>query len=293
MRLGITGASGFLGGCLVRLARGAGHEVVPFSRYPRSPASRRFSTGEPPDLSGLDGVVHLAGESLMGLWTPAKKRRMVASRVEGTRRVVEAIGRLPDPKPVLVCASAVGFYGDTGDRETDETAAGGRGFLAAVCRAWEDEAARAEACGARAVRLRLGMVLGRGGGALRLMVPVFRLGLGGPLGGGAPWMACIHVEDAARLILWACESPDIGGPVNAVMPQPVRNADFVRALARAVRRPAVLPVPAVLLRLLPGRMGAMFLDSQRVVPAVALRAGFSWRYPTPAEALAEAVGRSA
>lgn len=146
---------------------------------------------------------------------------------------------------------------------------------------------------ARLMRTSLLEVLGRGGGALRLMVPVFRLGLGGPLGGGAPWMACIHVEDAARLILWACESPDIGGPVNAVMPQPVRNADFVRALARAVRRPAVLPVPAVLLRLLPGRMGAMFLDSQRVVPAVALRAGFSWRYPTPAEALAEAVGRSA
>ena len=283
MRLGITGASGFIGRHAARLAAARGWEVVPFSREPRDARTRRLLPGEPADVDGLDAVLHLAGEPVVGRWTSAKRRRIMDSRVLGTRSVIEGFARAARPPRVLVSGSAIGFYGDTGDREVDETSPAGHGFLADVCRAWEAEAEKVRA--ARVVLLRTGFVLGRDGGALPRILPVFRLGLGGRLGSGRQWMSCIHVDDVAGLALWAVEKEAIRGPLNAVMPSPVTNADFTRSLARAVHRPASLPAPAFVLRLVLGKMSAMLLDSSRVRPEVAVKHGYRYAFAGLTEAL--------
>ena len=250
MILGITGASGFIGRRVIDLALGRGHEVVAFTRSPGRAIPgcemRVFSLDTPPDLRGCESVIHLAGESVVGLWTKGKKRRIRESRVEGTRRVVEAIGKLDEPPEVLVSASAVGFYGDSGDTELTETADCGGGFLGETVRAWEAEAMQAQQT--RIVLVRTGIVLGKGGGALHAMTPIFRAGLGGQLGGGQQWMPWIHLEDEARLILFAVENLDIRGAMNATAPWPARNADFTRILARTLRRPAFFHVPVFALR---------------------------------------------
>ena len=288
MRLGITGATGFLGARAAALAVARGWDVVPFTRHPRTPDARRFSLEEPLDVDGLDAVLHLAGEPVFGLWTKEKRRRIMSSRVEGTRRVAEGFARAAQPPRVLVSGSAIGFYGDTGDREVDEASPGGQGFLADVCRAWEGAAERVT--NARVVLLRTGFVLGRDGGAMKMILPVFRLGLGGKLGSGRQWMSCVHVDDVAGLALWSVENEAVRGPLNAVMPQPVTNADFTRTLARAVHRPAVLPSPAFLLRLVLGRMASLLLDSSRVRPSVALHHGYRYAYADVASALDEVAG---
>jgi uncharacterized protein (TIGR01777 family) len=286
MKIGITGARGFIGGHVARLARERGHEVVAFSRNP-GPKDRRFSTDSVPDLSGLDAVVHLAGESLLGLWTPAKKRRIRGSRVEGTRRLVEALNADDAAPRIFVSGSAIGYYGDTGEREVAESSLAGEGFLAEVCVAWETEAARATK--ARTTFIRTGFVLGRDGGAMRLIAPVYRLGLGGPLGNGRQWMSCVHVEDVAGLILHAIEQEAVHGPLNAVLPAPLRNADFTRAVARAVHRPAILPAPAFALKIGLGELSHLLLDSQRVRPEATLASGYAFRHPTIEDALAATV----
>lgn len=288
MRLGITGASGFIGRRAADLARARGWEVVAFTRHPRTTAERRFSLAEPPDVDGLDAVLHLAGEPVLGLWTKEKRRRIMESRVEGTRRLAEAFARAERPPRVLVSGSAIGFYGDTGDREVDESSPPGRGFLAEVCRAWEGEAE--EVRGARVVLLRTGFVLGRNGGAMKMILPVFRAGLGGRLGNGRQWMSCIHVDDVAGLALWAVENEAIHGPLNAVVPQPVTNAAFTREVARAVHRPAVFPAPSFILRLFLGRMSAMLLDSSRVRPAVAERGHYRYAFHDVATAVDDVAG---
>jgi len=285
MRLGITGASGFIGRRTAELAAARGWEVVDFSRHPQDGRTRRFVPGEPADVDGLDAVLHLAGEPILGRWTPDNRRRIMDSRVLGTRSVVEGIARAARPPRVLVSGSAVGFYGDTGDREVDENSPPGHGFLAEVCRAWEAEAGRARE--ARVVLLRTGFVLGRGGGAMKLILPVFRCGLGGRLGSGRQWMSCIHVDDVAGLALWAVEREIIRGPLNAVMPSPVTNAGFTRTLARAVHRPALLPAPAFALRLVLGRMAALLLESSRVRPAVAETRGYRYAFGDVAAAADE------
>jgi hypothetical protein len=285
MRLGITGATGFIGRHAARLAAARGWEVIPFSRQPRDERTRRFVPGEPADVEGLDAVLHLAGEPVVGRWTSDKRRRIMDSRVLGTRSIVEGFARAAHPPRVLVSASGIGFYGDTGDREVDENSPAGSGFLAEVCRAWEAEAMRVR--DARVVLLRIGLVLGREGGTMKRLLPVFRAGLGGRLASGRQWMSCIHVDDIAGLALWAIETQALRGPLNGVMPHPVTNADFTRIVARAVHRPAFLPAPAFVLRAVLGDMSSLLLDSSRVRPAVAENLGYRYDFSDVAEAVDE------
>jgi len=283
MRLGITGASGFIGRRASEMARARGWEVIPFSRQPRDAATRKFVPGEPADVDGLDAVLHLAGEPVLGIWTKSKRARIMESRVLGTRSIAEGFARAKHPPRVLISGSAIGYYGDTGEREVDESSPPGKGFLADVCRAWEAEALKVK--NARVVLLRTGFVLGRDGGAMKLILPVFRAGLGGRLGSGKQWMSCIHIDDVAGMALWVIGDDFVRGPLNAVMPRPVTNAEFTRDVARAVHRPAIVPAPALILRLVLGRMSSALLDSTRVLPEVAERG----RYPFAFRALAEAL----
>lgn len=285
MRLGITGASGFIGRRAAQLAAAQGWDVVPFSRNPCNAATRRFVPGEPADVDGLDAVLHLAGEPVLGLWTADKRRRIMESRVLGTRSIVEGFARAARPPRVFVSGSAIGFYGNTGDREVDEDSPPGDGFLADVCRAWEGEARKV--AGARVVLLRTGFVLGRDGGAMKMILPLFRAGLGGRLGNGRQWMSCIHVDDVAGMALWAAGNDDVRGPLNAVMPRLLTNADFTRDVAHAVHRPAIMPAPGIFLRLFLGRMSSILLDSSRVRPGVAERGHYRYAFRDVRGALAE------
>jgi uncharacterized protein (TIGR01777 family) len=285
MRLGITGASGFIGGHVTRLAVAQGWEVVPFSRQPRDERTRRLVPGEAADVEGLDAVLHLAGEPVVGRWTSEKRRRIMESRVMGTRSLAEGFARAAHPPRVFISSSGIGYYGHTGDTEVEENSPAGRGFLADVCRAWEAEAMQVR--NARVVILRIGLVLGREGGTMKRILPVFCAGLGGRLGSGRQWMSCIHVDDIAGLALWAIGQENLDGPVNAVMPHPVTNADFTRLLARAVHRPAILPAPAFVLRAVLGEMASLLLDSSRVRPRVAEERGYSYEFADVEKALAQ------
>ncbi len=287
MKIGITGARGFIGSRVAEFSHEGGHEVVEFSRRP-APGARLLNLDAVPDLTGLDAVVNLAGESIMGLWTKEKKRAILESRILGTRQIVKAMAGMERMPRVLVNASAIGFYGDTGETLLDEASAEGHGFLAEVAREWEVEAEKAASLGVRVVCLRIGLVLGRGG-ALKLIAPLFRLGLGGRLGSGQQWMSGVHVDDVAGLITWALESDSVRGAVNAVMPKPFRNEEFTRELARTVRRPAFLPAPAFALRLALGELSHLMLDSTRVSPRRALEGGYVFRFATLPSALQDAV----
>jgi uncharacterized protein (TIGR01777 family) len=288
MRALVTGATGLLGRAL--LARLS--EPTVLSRDPDHAASllggvsalRWDSAREPAPLaalSGVDTIFHLAGEPLAeGRWTAEKKRRIHDSRVLGTRNLVAGLAALPGPRPrVLVSASAVGYYGDRGDEQLDESAPLGEGFLAGVCAAWEREALAAAALGMRVVCVRTGVVLAAGGGALARMLPAFRLGAGGPLGSGKQWMSWIHLDDVVGLFLHAGLHEPLQGPLNAVSPQPVTNAAFTRALGAALRRPAVVPIPRAALRIVFGEMSDLLFESQRVLPGVAQRTGYRFEHP--------------
>ncbi len=275
MRVGITGASGFLGSAILAEGQRRGWKIVAFSRRPDpgiSGGEERRLLEEPIDLHGLDALIHLAGEPIMGLWTRERKRRIRDSRIRLTEALLAALEGLDcEERPkVLVSASAVGYYGDRGEDWLDEESDVGFGFLAEVCRDWEAAARRAERLGLRVVLPRLGFVLGKGGGLKRLR-PLFKWGLGGRLGHGRQWMSWIHVEDVARIFADSVENASIRGAVNCVAPEPVRNRSFTAVYARVLRRWAFLPVPTGLLKHLPGEMASLFLGSQRVEP-VALRA---------------------
>jgi uncharacterized protein len=287
MKVGITGVGGFIGSRVSERCGAKGIEVVGFSRHPGSGA-RRFELTSDPDISGLDAIVNLAGEPILGLWTKEKKQRIHQSRVLGTRRLVEAIAKASQPPGVLVNGSAIGFYGDTGENLADEFSPAGNGFLVDVCREWEAEAARAGSYGVRVVFVRIGFVLGKGG-ALKLLRPLFKLGLGGKLGSGRQWMSGVHVEDVAGMIVWALENEGLHGPINAVMPESFRNLDFTMELARCVRRPAIVPAPAFALRLLFGELADSMLGSTRVAPRVATNAGYTYQFATLPSALADAI----
>ncbi|MFM8364716.1 MAG: TIGR01777 family oxidoreductase [Verrucomicrobiota bacterium] len=276
MTIGILGLRGYIGLRLAQLAEADGHRVVPFSRRPAA-GYREVSPGRPLDFSGLDAVVNLAGEPILGLWTASKKEEILRSRVDTTRSVDESL-QSGGPR-VLVNASAIGFYGDTGEREVDETSPAGEGFLAEVCQAWENAALPAEARGVRLVRLRIGFVTGPGG-AMKLLRPLFKCFLGGQLGNGRQWMSWIHVDDVAGMILWALKNENVRGPLNAVSPEPIRNSQFTRDVARAFHRPAILPVPAFALRLALGELSHLLLDSARVRPAKAIELGYRYRRPS-------------
>ena len=292
MTIGLTGATGFIGGKIIDLALRRGHEIVAFTREPRRTIPgcemRAFSLDTVPDILGCEAIIHLAGEPVVGLWTAAKKRRIVESRVLGTRRIVEAINAAREKPEVLLSGSAIGFYGDRGEEELVETAPAGRGFLAETVQAWEAEAQRAE--GLRVVTLRTAIVFGKNGGALPMMRPIFKLGLGGPLGDGRQWMSWIHLDDLAHLALFAIENLDLRGPLNGSAPWPARNTDFTKALAHALRRPAFLRVPAFVLRAALGGFSHELLDSKRVLPAAALDHGFRFQFPDLAPALANLLG---
>lgn len=280
MNIGITGASGLIGRRLVDLALRRGYDITAFSRSPEKSIAgctmRPFSAHTPPDFSGCEGVVHLAGESVLGLWTRSKRERIAQSRIEGTRRVVEGLLAMRNRPEVFVSGSAIGFYPDSGDEELLENAPAGKGFLAETAVAWESEAQRSPT--PRTVLLRTGIVLAREGGAFLLMRRFFRMGLGGRLGSGRQWMSWIHLDDIARLILFCVENQSISGPVNGTAPWPVRNMEFTRALARAVHRPAVFNAPAFALRLL-GEFSDELLGSKRVLPGVASAQGFPFEFP--------------
>jgi uncharacterized protein len=288
--VGVTGASGLVGSVVCAGLERAGYRVIRFSRridpgsesHPGG-AVRLFSLNEPLDCSGLDAVIHLAGESIHGLWTAAKKKNIRHSRVMGTRMVVEGIRRARSVK-VLLNASAIGFYGFADSRILNESSAAGQGFLADVCRDWEAEASRASDAGCRVALLRLGLVLGNGG-ALAMMTPVFRAGLGGKLGNGLQWMCAIHVEDIAGICLHLLRHAGLSGAFNIVMPQPFTNAEFTREMGLAVHRPAVLPVPAFALRLALGGLSDLLLGSARVVPGRLLELEYDFRFPKLRQAL--------
>jgi len=297
-RVLITGATGLIGSKLVaelpravvlsRDAVSARRKLGVQEAYAWSPEA-----GPPPAaaLESLEAVVHLAGDPVAeGRWTAKKKRRIRDSRVLGTRNLVAALASARDRPRVLVCASAVGFYGDRGDELLDETSAAGRGFLPEVCQAWEREAEAARSLDMRVVRLRIGVVLAREGGALAKVLPVFRLGAGGRLGSGKQWMPWIHVDDLVHLFLHAIGHEQVDGPMNATAPAPVTNADFTRALGRVLHRPALLPIPALALRLLLGEMSEVLTASQRVLPKVAEHTGYAFRHAELDHALAALVG---
>ena len=286
MIIGITGGTGFIGQAVQEAARERGDSVLLFSRSGGDGTDRRkFSLTEPLDISGCEGLVHLAGESIMGLWTQKKRRRILESRVEGTRRLVEGIAAAAVKPKVVVSASAIGFYGDTGDRVADEDSPAGTGFLAEVTQAWEAEALKAETFGVRVVRLRIGFVLGSNGGAMKLIEPVFRACLGGRLGSGRQWMSCIEVHDLSTIVVESLHNESLHGPVNAVMPEPVTNRDFTKLAASAAGRPAFFPVPAWVLRLLLGDLSHLLLDSQRIAPSRLKSVGFPYRAGTVQEAV--------
>lgn len=295
----LTGGTGLIGRRLRRRLEGRSLRIL--SRHPE-----RVQTGPQEEARGWDGrrvlpahlagcgaVVHLAGEPLFGgLPTAERLARIRASRIDSTRSVVEALGALPEAErpAVFVCASAVGYYGDRGEEELDESAPPGQGFLPELCRDWEAEAARAGALGVRVVSPRTGVVLAREGGALAILARVFRLGLGGPVGDGRQWFPWIHVDDEVALLVHALEDPALEGAVNAVAPEAVRNAELTRTLAACLHRPAVLRVPGFALRLALGPLGRELLDSRRVRPAKALAAGFPFQRPRLEEALAAELG---
>lgn len=293
MIIGLTGATGFVGGHILRRAVQRGHEVIAFTRNPEQTVrgateTRRFTLAAPPDLRGCTAVIHLAGEPILGLWTNTKRHRILESRVEGTRRVVEAIQALPEKPEVLVNASAIGYYHDHADQELTELAPAGDGFLANAVRAWEAEAIKAQT--ERVVLLRIAVVLGKGAGALRVMAPIFRLGLGGILGDGRQWMSWIHVEDLARLALFALEDTDVCGQVNACAPWPLRQRDFARTLGQVLHRPVVFRVPGFVMRAALGGLAGELLESRRVIPAAAIAAGFGFKFPELEPALRDLFG---
>lgn len=282
MHLLITGGTGFIGRPLCKALLARGHEVTVLSRNParaRLPGKVRL-VERLDGLRDIEGVVNLAGENLAdGRWTSTRKQAFHDSRIGTTRRLVEWMESLPRRPSVLISGSAIGYYGAHGDEELTESAAAGEDFAARLCRDWEAEALRAEGLGVRVCRLRIGVVLSPGGGALAKMLPAFRLGLGGRMGDGQQWMSWIRRADLVQLILWLLRTPAAVGAYNATAPDPVRNAEFAALLAAALKRPALLPMPAPVLRAMFGEMSELLLKGQRVMPAKALAEGFQFRSP--------------
>jgi uncharacterized protein (TIGR01777 family) len=299
MRSLVTGATGFVGRALAASLENPRY----LSRNPaKAPESLRGLEGHrwdpvsgPPDAGAFEGVetvYHLAGDPIAdGRWTRAKKARMRDSRILGTRHLVQAMRELERRPKVMVCASAVGFYGDRGGEILDESSEPGKGFLPDLCREWEKEAAAATDAGIRTVMIRIGVVLGAGGGALAKMLLPFKMGVGGRLGRGAQWMSWIHLDDLVGLMRHAANEEGVSGPVNGVAPAPVNNAKFTRVLASTLRRPAIFPVPPFMLRLGLGELASVLLGSQRVLPRAAESAGYRFKHPSLQGALREILHR--
>ena len=280
MIVAITGAAGFVGRRLAERLSSQGHQV-------RAVSLR--TSPQPEALAGCQAVINLAGEPVAQRWTAAARQRIRDSRVQGTLQLVEAMR--PHPPQVLVSASAVGYYGDHGEGTISESSPAAHDFLGEVASEWERAALTAEPLGARVVRLRLGLVLGNGGGLQKMRLP-FQLGLGGPIAGGRAWMPWVHLDDVTSLILFMLQESTVRGAFNAVSPHPVTNAQFTQALGEALHRPAFLPIPGFALKLLYGEMASMILASQRVLPEATLRAGFTFDYPDVFAALRQILSRA-
>jgi len=296
MKILITGASGLLGSSLSAFLSTGGHTVLQLVRRPSTdPLQICWDARQQIDsaaLEGLDAVIHLAGESLAtGRWSPAKKERILQSRVQGTRLLVQSLKALQQPPKVLICASATGYYGSRGEHILDETSAAGSGFLAEVCQAWEAEADKLQGSGIRLVKARFGVVLSAKGGALPLMLPPFQLGLGGKLGSGQQYLSWIASEDLIRGLYHCLYHAELSGPVNFTAPQPLKNIEFTRLLAQALKRPAVFAVPSLALKLALGEMAdEMLLSSTRALPTKLLETGFTFLYPELPGALQDLLG---
>ncbi len=297
LTVAVTGASGLIGSNLAALLTTGGHRVIRLVRHePQHRDERRWNPDDPdPELlTGVDAVVHLAGASIAGRFTAQRKREILFSRTGPTRALATLAAACGPRLRAFVTASAVGFYGaDRGDEVLTEASERGDGFLADVAAAWEEAVAPATNAGVRTVQVRTGIVQTPRGGVLRLLFPLFEAGLGGPVGGGAGWQAWIEIDDLLDIYLRAVTDPGLSGPVNAVAPAVARNAEYARTLGRVLRRPAVIPVPALGPRLLLGADGAKELAeaSQRVRPAVLTAAGHQFRYPELAPALRHVLGR--
>lgn len=283
-----------VGKALIALLDKRGHEVVAFTRNPQSTIVgvnelRQFlpEEAEGTDVSGLDALIHLAGESVLAYWTADKKKQIFSSRVEGTKGLVRAMSKCQNPPQVFVSASGTGFYGDRGDEILTESSDSGSGFLAEVSLAWESAAMEAEEFGIRVVRGRIGMVLGKGGGAAPMLKFMFRLCLGGRLGSGRQWMPWVHIDDVAKMFFCAVEEGNMRGAVNFCSPNSVRNSEFTKMIAKQVRRPAIAWAPAPVLKMVLGEMSEMLLFSERVDPVVLKTSGFTWRYEELGDAIRE------
>lgn len=292
MKIIVTGASGLVGTALVPYLRSAGHDVARLVRSREDASDAIYwdpHAGElnPDDLSGFDALVHLAGANVAaGRWTEKRKQLILESRINGLLTLTEAVRRCPDRPKILVSASATGFYGDRGNEVLNESSDSGTGFLAEVCREWEGGLREVENFGVRTVSLRFGIVLSGNGGALDKMLPAFKCGVGGRLGSGQQWMSWISETDLLRVISHVLEQRALSGPINTVAPGAVTNAEFTKTLARVLRRPAVLPVPAFVLRLLFGQMAdEALLASARVRPQRLLEEGFCFKHERLEEAL--------
>ena len=293
MKVLISGASGLVGRALSQRLEHDGHSVSALVRNESSlpegavywDPSRDILAGE--HLEGFDAIVHLAGEPIAsGRWTPERKARIRDSRVEGTRLLASRLAGCAAPPKVLVSASAIGYYGDRGDEALAEDSAPGEGFLADVCRAWEAATEPAVSAGIRVVNLRVGLVLAATGGALAKMLPPFKLGLGGTLGGGKPWMSWIHLDDLVGAILHAVETESLAGPVNGVAPAAVTNRTFTKTLGSVLGRPTILPAPTPVLRIALGEMAdELLLSSTRVTPQQLVDSGYAFTHAELGDAL--------
>lgn len=301
MKILLTGATGFIGARLCEVFSQAGHTLTALSRDPVS-AKRRVPqlaeafhwsplTLPAQALEGCDAVVNLAGESVAGRWTDAKRKAIRESRVLGTKQLVTAFAQLAQKPKVLISASAIGYYGDRSEELLTEDSAPRTDFLAQVCQEWEREAEQAAQLGVRVVRLRIGIVLGPGGGALQAMLPIFKLGGGGPLGPGRQWWSWVHRDDVVGLIAHALEKSDLSGPVNVTAPQAVRQKEFAQVLGRVLRRPAFMPAPAFALKFVLGEFSNELLSSKRVLPKRAQETGYRFRFAELEPALGDILRR--
>src|SRR6267143_5237321 len=281
MKIVVSGSTGLIGSALTKALTAQNRVVVPLVR--RRPAPGEHALAWDPErgtidragLEGADAVIHLAGENVVGRWSPAKKQRIYDSRVKGTRLLCDALAGLQRPPATLLAASAIGYYGDRGDEAVTEESTPGEDFLAHVARDWETATAPATRAGIRVVNMRIGVVLSPTGGALAKMLPAFRLGLGGTVGSGNQYLSWIALADVLNAILHLLEKADLAGPVNMTAPAPVTNREFARTLGRVLGRPAVVTVPAFALRIAFGTDGAAMVQSgQRVLPARLLASGF-------------------
>jgi uncharacterized protein len=301
VRVLVTGASGLIGAALCDALFARGDHVVGLSRDPKRARSANprvtwhkwepmLERPDPAAFAGVEGVVHLLGERIDQRWSEESKRKIMESRRTGTHNLVQAIEALETPPKVLVSQSAVGYYGDRGDEAVDESEGPGTSFDAKVAQAWERAAHELDGNATRLVVLRTGQVLTPRGGMLKELLTPFKLGVGGPLAGGNQYVSWIHLEDELGLILWALDNENVSGTINATAPEPATNKDFSKALGRAVNRPAVMPVPGLLLDLKFGReFGQILRGGQRAIPRRAQELGYQFKHPDLDAALRDLV----